>query len=111
MANEYFVKITEYAQGQMRGILQYIANELDNPDAARHTLDTLEESICSLSQLPERFALTEEEPWRSFGVHKLMVKNFLVYYWIDKEQNIVQVTAIVYYKRNQKSQLEQMKWE
>lgn len=111
MTNDYLVKVTEQARGQLREIAQYIANELKNPDAALHTLDVLEESISSLSQFPQRVSLTEEEPWRSLGIHKLPLKNFLVYFLVDEKDLKVQVTAIVYNKRDQKMQLSQMSWE
>jgi toxin ParE1/3/4 len=70
----------------------------------------IESSISSLSQFPQRVALTEEEPWRSTGIHKMPVKNFLAYFWIDEENSKVQVTAIIYGRRDQIKQLSQMDW-
>ena len=108
---EYAIKITRQAQEQMREIVSYISEELKAPDAALHLLDILENAITSLAQMPQRIALTEEEPWRSNGIHKMPVKNFLVYFWIDEENTRVQVTAIVYVKRNQIRQLSNMEIE
>ena len=108
---EYAIKITHQAQEQMREIASYISEELKAPDAALHLLDILENAITSLAQMPQRIALTEEEPWRSNGIHKMPVKNFLVYFWIDEENTRVQVTAIVYVKRNQIRQLSNMEIE
>ena len=39
--------------------------------------------------MPSRYPLTPEEAWRSEGVHKMLVSNFLVYYWIDEVQKVV----------------------
>ena len=61
-----------------------------------------------MSVLPKKYPLIEEEPWRSEGVRKIVVKNFLVYYWIDEEYNKVQVTAVIYSKRDQINQLKNM---
>ena len=55
-----------------------------------------------------RQALIEEEPCRSEGIRKIVVKNFLVYYWIDDKCNKVQVTAVIYSKRDQIEQLKNM---
>ena len=55
-----------------------------------------------------RQALIEEEPWRSEAIRKIVVKNFLVYYWIDDKCNKVQVTAVIYSKRDQIGQLKNM---
>ncbi len=63
MAETYAVKITAQAEEQMQEITRYIASELKAPDAALHLVDALEDAIFSLSDFPQRVALTEEEPW------------------------------------------------
>lgn len=111
MEKTYLVKITEQAHGQIQEIIHYIAYELKSRDAALHLLDELEDAIASLSQFPQRVPLTDEEPWHSNGIHRLPVKNFLVYFWIDEENSKVQITAVVYAKRDQTRQLSQMDME
>lgn len=104
----YLVKITAQAEEQLQGIVRYIACELKASKAALCPLDEIEHSISSLSQFPQRIALTEEEPWHSYSVHKMPVKNFLIYFWIDEENSKVQITAVIYGKRDQLKQLSQM---
>jgi len=111
MTAAYLVKVTEQAQEQMREIARYIAFELKAPDAALHMLDSLETAIASLARMPNSIALTEEEPWHSIGIHKKIVRNFLVYFWIDEDTRKVQVTAVVYGRRDQVQQLSQMRME
>lgn len=108
MSKNYEVKITKQAQEQMREIVHYISHELFAPDAAVNLLNHLENSINSLSEMPERMSLVEEEPWCTEGVRKVVVKNFLVYFWIDKVNMKVHITAVVYGKRNQVKQLLKM---
>jgi len=107
----YIVKITNQAEEQLQAIVKYIASELKAPKTALRLLDEIESSILSLSQFPQRLALTEEEPWRSTGIHKKPVKNFLVYFWIDEKNSKVQVTAIIYGRSDQIKQLSQMDME
>ncbi|MCR6546470.1 type II toxin-antitoxin system RelE/ParE family toxin [Dehalobacterium formicoaceticum] len=83
------VKITTQAEVHLREIVKYIASELMAPKSALRLLDEIESSISSLSQFPQRVTLTEEEPWRSIGIHKMPVKNFLLYFWIDEENRKV----------------------
>jgi len=71
----------------------------------------LKNAILSLSQFLQRVALTDEYPWGSYGIHRLPVKIYLVYFWIDEENYKVQVTAVVYGKREQLWQLSQMDME
>lgn len=108
MGNKYEIKVTRQALEQMREIAHYISYDLMAPEAADNLLDDLKASILKLSVLPKKYPLIEEEPWRSEGVHKIVVKNFLVYYWINEEYNKVQVTAVIYSKRDQIKQLKNM---
>ena len=105
MQKSYEVKITKQALNQMQDIVDYISSELLAPVAADRLLDKMEEVIKSLSLYPGKYALIEEEPWRSEGIRKIVVKNFLVYFWIDEANENVQITAVIYSKRDQISQL------
>ncbi|WP_368188852.1 type II toxin-antitoxin system RelE/ParE family toxin [Blautia sp. 1033sp1_1033st1_G9_1033SCRN_220408] len=105
MDNEYEVKVTRQALEQMMAIAHYISFDLMAPEAADNLLDDLKASMLKLSVLPKKHPLIEEEPWRSEGVRKTVVKNFLVYYWVDDEHKKVQVTAVIYKKRDQIKQL------
>ena len=108
---QYEVKITEPAQRQLQEIVRYIAGDLQEKRTALWMLDTLEKEILSLSTLPNRVALTEEEPWHSAGIRKLSVKNYLVYFWVNEERKKVQITAVVYGRRDQRTALQNMKYE
>ena len=105
---EYEVKITTYALRQMQEIVRYISATLQSPENATRWLNTMKEELASLSSMPARIPLTEEQPWHSQGIHKLVVKNCLVYVWIDTDKLCVWVTAVVYGRRSQRRQLEQM---
>ena len=56
-------------------------------------------------------ALIEEEPWRTEGIRKIIVKNFLIYYWVDDDNSRVQVTAVIYSRCDQIQQLANMDME
>jgi len=108
MIKKYTVKITEQAQIQIGEITQYIASELFSSAIALRLLAVFEKEIASLSYLPSRYAFIKEEPWHSEGVRKKVVKNFLVYFWIDERKQIIQVIAVVYARRDQVKQLLKM---
>ena len=111
MDKTYYVKVTSQAESQIQEILKYITHELKAPETALHLLDTLENAFASLKHIPQRIALMEIEPWRTNGIRRLPVKNFLVYFWIDEDNLKVQITAIIYDKRDQLRQLSQMDME
>ena len=98
-----------------RSLLLSIDLQSNSLRAERQTairmLDTLEKEILSLSTLPNRVALTEEEPWHSAGIRKIPVKNYLVYFWVNEERKKVQITAVVFGQRDQRNVLQNMKYE
>lgn len=72
----YEVKVTKQAYGQMREIVLYITNELLAPEAAANLLDKMQEALNALPDMLKRHSLVDEEPWRSEGVRKIVVKKF-----------------------------------
>mgnify|MGYP002727067627 FL=1 len=109
--NEYEVRVTRQALEQIKEIVHYISNDLMAPDAAHNLLDKMKAEITKLSSFPKKLDLIDEEPWRTEGVRKIVVKNFLIYYWVDDENNRVQVTAVIYSRRDQTKQLSNMDME
>lgn len=97
----YEVKLTPHAIGQIEETVRYISKTLLAPETARKWADTLQREIGKLDSMPSRFPLTEEESWRTKGIRKMPVKNFLVYYLVDEEKKIVWVTAVIYGRRDQ----------
>ena len=75
---------------------------------ADNLLDKIKAEIMKLSCFPKKHALIDEEPWRTEGIRKIVVKNFLIYYWVDDENSRVQVTAVIYSRRDQIRQLANM---
>ncbi|MFA9465192.1 MAG: type II toxin-antitoxin system RelE/ParE family toxin [Velocimicrobium sp.] len=108
MPENYEVKITRQALEQMKEIVHYISHELLAPEATSNLLTNMELTINSLSEMPGRITLIDEEPWHSEGIRKTAVKNYLIYFWIDEENKKVQVTAVIYEKRDQIKQLLKM---
>ena len=108
MADLYAVEITPYAEYALREIGQYIAVNLQSPQNAIRTLSAIRKEIRSLCFMPARIALTPDEPWGTEGIHRMQVKNFYVYFWINETKRLVQITNVVYVGRDQKAQLLQM---
>ncbi|MBQ7474418.1 MAG: type II toxin-antitoxin system RelE/ParE family toxin [Clostridia bacterium] len=53
-------------------------------------------AVRTLDTFPLRNALLENEPWRSRGLRKLPVKNYLVFYTVDEEKKNIHITRIMY---------------
>ena len=105
MYKEYEVKVTKQALKQMKKIAHYISFDLMASEAAEKLMDKMKEEILKLTFFTKKHALIDDEPWKSKGVRKIIVKNFLVYYWVDDSNNKVQIIAVIYNKRDQIKQL------
>ena len=69
----------------------------------------IRKEIASLQTLPARTALVKTEPWHSYGLRHLIVKNFYVYYRIDESARIVYVLNVIYNRRDQLHALSEMR--
>lgn len=105
---DYKVKLTDHAVAQLQEAVIYISKVLQASTVAKHWAARVKKELASLSTMPARYPLTEEEPWHTEGIHKMSVENFLVYYWIDEAKKIVWITAIVYARRDQLRVLREM---
>lgn len=105
---EYEVNVTRQALAQMREITHYISFVLMAPDTAKQWLATMNGKLSGLSILPKRYPLVKEKPWRNKGIRSMTVNNFLVYYWVDERNARVQITSVIYKKRDQQEQLSNM---
>ncbi len=108
MEKRFEVRFTNQALEQIQEIYRYIAESLCAPDTASKWVKNLKEEIAKLSFMPKRISLTDEEPWHSKGVRRMTVKNHFVYFWIDEENGIVWIIAVIYARRDQKRQLENL---
>ncbi|MBQ0102097.1 MAG: type II toxin-antitoxin system RelE/ParE family toxin [Firmicutes bacterium] len=104
----YKVKLTPHAIGQLKETIGYISKQLLVPDVALAWSNRLQKEISGLDTLPLRYPLVENEPWKSYGIRKMPVENFIVYYLPEEETETVWVTAVVYGRRDQQNALKDM---
>lgn len=96
---EYKIAITRPAELDLAGIYAYIADTLKEPMTAMRLYTTIKNEIMTLSALPERHPIVDEQPYAEIGVRKLFVENYVVFYVIDKERRVVSVIRILFNRR------------
>ena len=96
MSDAYNVVYSPQALNDLKDIYAYIAQELLVPDTARNQVNRIRKEIRSLDFMPSRYALVDWEPWKSMGMHKVPVDNFVVFYTVDSDSKTVSVIRIVY---------------
>lgn len=103
---EYSVRYTKQVLNQVDEIVTYILDELQAVYAANSLLELLERNMQSLDSMPKRFPLVDYEPWHSEGIRKMVIANYLVYYWVNDEDKTVWIITVVSQLRNQENVLQ-----
>ena len=90
----YRVRLTAQAKQDLRNIYEYVAFTLLEPGIAKSLTNRIVDGLKSLNQMPQRYPLYQEEPWKSRELRRINMGNYSGFYLIDKET--VQVVRIVY---------------
>ncbi len=96
MSATWTVIISPDAREEVRAIYQYIAFTLLAPEAAEGQVNRILNGMQSLENMAMRHTLYEKEPWRSRGLRKLVIDNYIVFY-ITNEQAHEAVILHVFY--------------
>jgi len=98
MTKTYKLRYLKLAQSDLLDIVDYISNQLCNPQAATHLVDKLDKAICCLEQFPFSGHLYKNTQKLEDEYRILVVENYLVFYVVC--ENIVEIRRIIYGKRN-----------
>lgn len=106
--DEYKIKVTRQAKEHLALIREYIATELQAPIVAKRMLELLKSEMMYLQTMPYRVKLISEQPWCELGFRRIRVKNYYVYFCVDDSRKEVQILAVIYVRRDQTKQLEEL---
>ncbi|MFZ7103753.1 MAG: type II toxin-antitoxin system RelE/ParE family toxin [Peptococcaceae bacterium] len=90
----YKVQITDMALSDMEEIYNYIAGQLQAPEAAMGQYNRIADAIETLDSFPERVKLMETKEERTLELRQMFVNNFSVFFHIRDERVII--TNILY---------------
>jgi toxin ParE1/3/4 len=98
--NTFKVLLSDDARNDLRMVYDYICNTLLEPSIAAKKKNRIIDGIRKLDFMPERHPVYDVEPWKSMGLRKMPVENYLVFYipFIDKCE--VLVVRILYARRD-----------
>ena len=109
--NIYEIIMTPDAIDDLRELRDYIADVLHAPDVTLTHIRVLRTEVGMLTTMPERHKCVDDEPWGLYGIRRIVVKNFVVYYRIDDASHRVYILNIIYAKRDQMRMLAQIKMD
>lgn len=91
------------ALDDLRNIHSYISIELKAPEAAKNQVRRIRDAVSKLNFTPEAFIQVDWEPWKSMGMRKLPVNNYIVFYLVNHEKTSVSIIRIMYAGRDIKN--------
>jgi len=97
--NKYQIRLLKIAEEDFTEIVTFIAAE--NPIAAIAIADKIEENLELLSENPLLGRIPRDEEIRSLGYRYLIVKNYIVFYTIEKQ--VILIHRILHSAINYKS--------
>ncbi len=97
---KYNIHITSTAERDIMSAADYIEFTLKNPDAADNLLKLTEKQINSLSEMPDCFRIVDDPILASWELRFIIVNNYLAFYTIDEEHQLVIVVRFLYQKSN-----------
>jgi len=98
--SQWKIIITPEAGKAINDIYYYIAGSLHSPDTAKNQIRRIINVMESLDDLPLRFPLYQDEPWRSRGLRFVSVDNYLMFYLPNEKNKEVVVLHVLYGGRN-----------
>lgn len=97
---KYSIDISEPAENDLRDIVRYISSQLSAPMTALKMMDAMEHAIAGLADMPKKHPLVSDERLALMNYHKLLVRNYIVFFTVDDQSNVVNVERILYARRD-----------
>ena len=96
----YKLQYLPVARKDMIDIVQCISLKLSNPDAAYRIADEFVAKAKSLRDMPYTYPVYLPIRPLKQEFRKAVVRNYLMFYWVDEEEKLITVAKVVYVKRN-----------
>jgi len=100
MDSKYEVALTGKAKKDLNRIYKYISKTLEEKETARKLIETIEKKILILEIIPEGFSIANFYNKKRYEYRKLVIKNFIAIYRIDRKKKIVFIVKFVYSRKN-----------
>ena len=96
----YKLEFLPIALNDMVEIVGYIGNTLKNPIAAGNLSSEFVNAAEILSEVPYFNPVYVPLRPLKHEYRKLLVKSYLMFYWVDEEKKVVTVSRVIYGKRD-----------
>ena len=80
MDEKYEINLSIKAKDDLKSIVLYIKNNLNEPAIANKYSKIIREEIKTLEYSPQKFAVIDDKSIRDLKIRKLIIKNYIAFY-------------------------------
>jgi plasmid stabilization system protein ParE len=96
----YSLAYSKLIRGDIRSSYDYIKEKLEAPKAAENLIIEMINKLHYLKETPFAKPLVQDSYLASFGMRSMKIKNYVLYYIVDEENNKVNMIRFLYGKRD-----------
>lgn len=96
------IKYSDQARRDIRDIYEYMAYEVHEPEMAAKQVQKIMKNIRRLDEMPMRYPIYREEPWKSQGVRYYPEGKQLVFYQVEREKRMVNIVRVMNERRDKR---------
>ena len=100
MDEKYKINLSIKAKDDLKSIVLYIKNNLNEPAIANKYAKIIREEIQTLEYSPQKFAIIDDSSIKNLNIRKLIIKNYIAFYRVNEENKVVNVERILYGSSN-----------
>ncbi|MDR0908662.1 MAG: type II toxin-antitoxin system RelE/ParE family toxin [Spirochaetaceae bacterium] len=104
----YAVNGSSEVNQQISKSVEYIANELHNPQAAESHYAELDKALAMLEENPLIRPKVREPYLAALGVRSIMVKKYYLFYTVDEDNQTVQLISFMHSRMDWQGRLADM---
>lgn len=96
MSEKYRIELSIKAKNDIKSIVLYIKNNLNEPSIANKYAKMIKGEIKTLEYSPKKFAIIDGDTIKDLKIRKLNIRNYLAFYRVNEEEKVVNVERILY---------------
>ena len=91
MSEKYRIELSIKAKNDIKSIVLYIKNNLNEPSIANKYAKMIKEEIKTLEYSPKKFTIIDGDT-----IKDLKIRKYLAFYRVNEEEKVVNVERILY---------------
>lgn len=91
MTEKYRIELSVKAKDDIKNIVLYIKNVLNEPSIASRYAKTIKKEIQTLEYFPQKFAIIDDDTIKDLKIRKINIKNYIAFYRVNEDKKIVSV--------------------